>query len=184
MTNLHSSVTAKTESGNLPYVALTHKQQLTLREIVEKGLPHVSQPYLDLAEQIGANEQQVIDQIKQWQNSGLIKRFGIVVKHRQLGYTANAMVVWDIDNEDVEKIAGKLSLYDEVSLCYRRPRRLPEWPYNLFCMIHGTDRELVLGQIDKITKELALENVQKDVLFSYKAYKQNGARYTKKGQKS
>ncbi|WP_286266839.1 siroheme decarboxylase subunit beta [Thalassotalea atypica] len=170
--------------GQVPYCSLTEQQQVKLRAIIEQGLPQVAQPYLAIAKQIDATEQQVLEQVAMWQESGLIKRFGIVVKHRQLGYTANAMVVWNIADADVEKVASKLSLYDEVSLCYRRPRRLPDWPYNLFCMIHGTDRDLVLGQIDKITNELALEDVQKDVLFSYKAYKQNGARYGKNGQKS
>lgn len=160
---------------------LSEPQQLQLRAIIEKGLPHVSRPYLALAEQIKATEQAVMDQINFWQNSGLIKRFGLVVKHRQLGYKANAMVVWNIPDEHVEKIANQLSMYSEVSLCYRRPRRLPDWPYNLFCMIHGTERDIVLAQINKITEELNLASIEKDVLFSYKAYKQMGARYGKKG---
>ncbi len=159
---------------------LTVQQQLMLREALEKGLPISPQPYLDIANSINAQEAQVLNQIDLWQNDGLIKRFGVVVKHRQLGYTANAMVVWDIPNEQVDQIARQLSNRKEVSLCYQRPRRLPDWTYNLFCMIHGKSRTVVEQQIADISEQLGLEHIKKDVLFSNKAFKQNGARYRKR----
>ena len=160
--------------------ALSHIQQSALRKILEKGLPIANKPYLAIAEQIKAGEQQVIEQIAQWQNEGLIRRYGLVVKHRQLGYVANAMVVWDIIDEEVDDIAGKLSKRSEISLCYRRPRRMPDWPYNLFCMIHGKNRLEVERQIQNITEQLGLSHINKDILFSNKAYKQHGARYSNK----
>lgn len=160
---------------------LSSEQQQKLREILECGLPHVSQPYLTLAKQISATEAQVLAQISHWQTDGLVKRFGLVVKHRQLGYKANAMVVWNIADDQVESVAAKFSSCPEVSLCYRRPRRLPHWPYNLFCMIHGTDRSIVLAQIDAMVEKFSLQNIEKDILFSFKAYKQQGARYGRKG---
>lgn len=155
-------------------------QQASLRTLLENGLPILEKPFKFLAEKIGTNEELVLAQIQQWQADGLVKRFGIVVKHRQLGYVANAMVVWNIPDEEVDNIAGQLSTCSEVSLCYRRPRRLPDWPYNLFCMIHGKSRDKVEEQIAKITKKLSLSHIQKDILFSNKAYKQNGARYGKR----
>lgn len=150
-----------------------------LRKLIETGLPKQLQPYKNLAEIVNCSEQQVLEQIAKWQHTGLIRRFGLVVKHRKLGYNANAMVVWNIDNNKVDAIAAKLAKREEVSLCYRRPRRLPDWPYNLFCMIHGTDKNLVLQQIEDITQELALNHIEKDILFSYQAYKQKGASYHK-----
>jgi len=161
--------------------ALSVVQQQSLRAILEQGLPHVAQPYLQISRQLNATQAQVLAQISHWQQEGLVKRFGLVVKHRQLGFTANAMVVWNIADDKVSEVAQQLSSCTEVSLCYRRPRRLPDWPYNLFCMIHGTDRAIVLSQITAMTEKFALENVQKDILFSFKAYKQQGARYGKKG---
>ena len=169
----NSSLTESILSKN----KLLSHQQSALRCILEKGLPLISKPYQQLAEQLSLKESQVIGQIAQWQQEGLIKRFGLVVKHRQLGYIANAMVVWNIADENVDDIAGQLSKRDEISLCYRRPRRLPDWPYNLFCMIHGKSRAEVEKQIQTITQDLNLAAIEKDVLFSYKAYKQNGARY-------
>ena len=162
---------------------LSNRQQQQLRGILEQGLPKTIRPYITIAKQIQASQKQVIEQITQWQNEGLVKRFGLVVKHRQLGYKANAMVVWNVNDQQVDDVASLLSSRAEVSLCYRRPRRLPDWPYNLFCMIHGTEREIVLAQIDAMVREFSLENIEKDVLFSVKAFKQHGARYLKNENK-
>ncbi|MDX2370896.1 MAG: hypothetical protein QNK36_21250 [Colwellia sp.] len=164
---------------------LTEIEKIALRSTIEKGLPTHLSPYQAIAEQLALTEQQVIMQISFWQEEGLIRRFGLVIKHRKLGYNANAMVVWNIPDEDMDGIALKLAKCAPVSLCYQRPRRLPDWPYNLFCMIHGTDRALVLQQINQITEQLGLESIEKDILFSFKAYKQHGARYGKiKAEKS
>jgi len=171
---------------------LNKSQQALLRGMIEKGLPTTEKPFDKIAETLNVMPTQIIKQISQWQHNGLIRRFGLVVKHRKLGFNANAMVVWNIPDEFVDIIAGQLSTFDEVSLCYRRPRRLPNWNYNLFCMIHGTDRDVVLAQIAKITQQIIRENshlwhsakdLQQEILFSTKAYKQHGARYSKQQNK-
>jgi DNA-binding Lrp family transcriptional regulator len=159
--------------------ALTDVEKSTLRTFIEKGLPESLSPYQVVAQQLSLTEAQVIMQIAQWQQNGLIRRFGLVIKHRRLGYDANAMVVWNIPNDDMDNVAQQLAKCSPVSLCYQRPRRLPDWPYNLFCMIHGTDKALVLAQISQITEQLGLTDIEKDILFSFKAYKQHGARYAK-----
>jgi len=160
-------------------IHLTEIEKTALRGAIEKGLPTHLLPYQVIAKQLALTEQQVLMQISIWQEEGLIRRFGLVIKHRKLGYDANAMVVWNIPNKDMDAVALKLAKCDPVSLCYQRPRSLPDWPYNLFCMIHGTDRAFVLQQISHITEKLGLESIEKDILFSFKAYKQHGARYGK-----
>jgi DNA-binding Lrp family transcriptional regulator len=157
-------------------------QQEMLFAEIEQGLPLVSEPYFAIAQQISTpsdpvTEQQVINTIDAWQQQGLIRRFGLVVRHRKLGYNANAMVVWNIDSAKVDLIAQQLSQEPIVTLCYRRPRVLPHWPYNLFCMIHGKNREQVLAQLEDICKKYDLSHIDKNVLFSTIAYKQQGARY-------
>lgn len=159
---------------------LTEIQKTQLRKLIETGLPKLLQPYEKIAQAINSTEQQVVTQLTDWQKTGLIRRFGLVVKHRKLGYNANAMVVWNINSDKVDAIAAKLAKREEVSLCYRRPCRLPDWPYNLFCMIHGTDKDIVLQQIKEITAQLSLTDIEKDILFSFKAYKQKGASYLSK----
>jgi len=175
-----SNQTSKQPSTLNNNTRLTQIEKIALRAAIEKGLPMHLSPYQVIAEQLALSEQQVQMQIALWQEEGLIRRFGLVVKHRKLGYDANAMVVWNIPNDDMDNVAQRLAKCAPVSLCYQRPRRLPDWPYNLFCMIHGTDRALVLKQISQLTKQLGLESIQKDVLFSFKAYKQHGARYGKR----
>ena len=150
---------------------------LRLRQKLEEGLPLTPRPYLALAEQTGLTEQQVMDAVRHWQDQGLIKRSGLIVKHRTLGYRANAMVVWDVPDEQVSELGRALAAVPFVTLCYQRPRRLPDWPYNRFCMIHGVNRERVLGQLDQMIASHHLEQIPHAVLFSNKAYLQRGGRY-------
>jgi len=150
---------------------------LRLRKQLEQGLPLTARPYQTLAERTGLSEREVMSAITQWQEQGLIKRFGLVVKHRTLGYTANAMVVWNIPDEQVQALGKTMAGIPFITLCYQRPRQLPTWPYNLFCMIHGTSRVRVLAQLDSLITEYNLQNVQHSVLFSNKAYRQRGGRY-------
>nr|WP_305800389.1 hypothetical protein [Thiolapillus sp.] len=102
---------------------------------------------------------------------------GIVVRHHELGYTANAMVVWDVPDDQTRRVGKALGRHACVTLCYQRPRRLPEWPYNLFCMIHGKDRERVLNYLDSLVESEALQDIPHEVLFSGERFKQRGARY-------
>lgn len=144
---------------------------------LEAGFPLVPRPYAALAEQIGASEEEVIRRIGRLTGEGPIKRFGVVVRHHALGWTANAMVVWDIDDDRVEAVGRAMAAFPFVTLCYRRPRRPPAWPYNLFCMIHGRERATVLAQVEEIRAGLGLAADRHAVLFSRRRYKQTGARY-------
>lgn len=151
--------------------------QRSLIGILQGGLPMVSEPYREIAERLGTSEATIIEQISDWQTAGIIKRFGVVVRHHELGYTANAMVVWDIPDHQVEAIGQLLAKDQAVSLCYQRPRRLPDWHYNLFCMIHGKDRATVEAHIEQLAQQHGLQQVQRQSLFSLKRFKQRGAHY-------
>ena len=144
---------------------------------LQDGLPLVKQPYREIADRLGMTEQEVIRRIVGLVDSGIFKRFGVVVRHHELGYRANGMVVWDVPDERVALIGTMLAKQPEVRLCYRRPRQLPDWPYNLFCMIHGRDPEKVLAILSRISSDLDLDKYQREVLFSTHRYKQRGARY-------
>jgi len=167
------------QTGNFHFntEALSAWGLLRLRQHLEEGLPLTPRPYLELAQRSGLTEQQVLGAVEHWQQQGLIKRNGLVVKHRTLGYTANAMVVWDVPDESVSQLGKTLAAVPFVTLCYQRPRRLPDWPYNLFCMIHGVNRERVLGQLEQMIGTYNLSDIRHSVLFSNKAYLQRGGRY-------
>ncbi|KRT53914.1 siroheme decarboxylase subunit beta [endosymbiont of Ridgeia piscesae] len=144
---------------------------------IQGGLPLSSHPYAEVGERIGMREQEVIDRIAHLQREGVIKRLGIVVRHHELGYTANAMVVWDVPDGRLDEVGEKLSNESCVTLCYQRPRCLPGWPYNLFSMIHGKDRQRVLNYIESIIEAQGLAGIPHKVLFSGRRFKQRGARY-------
>ena len=101
---------------------------------------------------------------------------GVVVRHQELGYRANAMVVWALPEDRVTELGERIGALPFVTLSYRRPSR-PGWPYNLFTMIHGRDRTAVLAQVDRIKELCDLKAVDCAVLFSGRRFKQRGARY-------
>lgn len=152
----------------------TEKQLVAL---LQEGLPLVSRPFAELAARAGIPEAALREHVTRWIDDGTIKRFGVVVRHHELGYTANAMVVWDISDDRVDEIGRRLAGFDCVSLCYRRPRRLPAWPYNLFCMIHGRNRAGVLVRVSELARAVGIENARHRALFSRRRFKQRGARY-------
>jgi DNA-binding Lrp family transcriptional regulator len=144
---------------------------------LQEGLPLVSRPYAELGVRVGMTEEEVMVRLAKLLEQGVIKRLGVIVRHHELGYRANAMVVWDISDEQVTELGRKFGEFDFVTLCYRRPRWLPHWPYNLFCMIHGQDRETVKGLVRVLVDACGLQQVRRDILFSGRRFKQCGARY-------
>ncbi|VXC92972.1 AsnC family protein [Pseudomonas sp. 9Ag] len=156
---------------------LNDLQALQLRRLLEAGLPLAARPYQVLAERIGANEEAVLGQVRDWSESGLFRRVGLVLKHRAMGFRANAMLVMNIPDDQVDEVGRKLGQAAGVNLCYQRPRRLPDWPYNLFCMVHGREREQVCRLIDMMLAEHGLSDVPHQLLFSTRAFKQCGGRY-------
>jgi len=153
------------------------EHDLALLRAVEDGLPLVPRPFAELGARLGMPEGEVMARFWMLGKLGVIKRFGVVVRHHELGYRANAMVVWDIPDERVGEIGPRLGSFDFVTLCYRRPRRLPVWPYNLFTMIHGRDRDQVLARVAELVESCGLGEVAHQVLFSRRRFKQRGARY-------
>ncbi|MCQ4308934.1 AsnC family protein [Pseudomonas stutzeri] len=156
---------------------LNDLQAMHLRRLLEAGLPLAARPYQALAERIGASEQAVLEQVRHWSEDGLFRRVGLVLKHRALGFRANAMLVLNIPDEQVDEIGQRLGQAAGINLCYQRPRRLPDWPYNLFCMVHGREREQVCQLIENLLAEHGLSEVPHQLLFSTRAFKQCGARY-------
>ncbi len=157
---------------------LNPKQALALRRHLEGGLPRVSRPYQALAERIDADENQVLAQMHQWHEQGLFRRIGLVLNHRALGFTANAMLVLDVPDALIDEVGQRLGRAHGITLCYQRPRRLPQWRYNLFCMVHGRQRELVEAQIQALLEKHLLSDLPHQLLFSTHAFKQCGGRFT------
>ena len=157
------------------------EQDRALLAALEPGLPLVPRPYAALGKALAMDEAEVRRRLARLQAEGTVSRFGVVVRHHELGYRANCMVVWDVPDAAVAEAGRDLAELPFVTLCYRRPRRPPLWPYNLFCMIHGRDRDEVERQVVQAAETCGLTEVPRAQLFSTRRFKQRGARYRAAG---
>lgn len=149
----------------------------TLASALQEGLDLVPAPYAALGARAGITEGDVIAMLGEWLGTGIVKRLGLIVRHHELGYRANAMVVWDVPDDRVADCGRSIAAVPYVTLCYRRARCLPQWRYNLYCMIHGQSRAQVLAQVAELNVQCDLAAYPTAVLFSQHRFKQTAARY-------
>jgi len=142
----------------------------------QAGLPLVAEPYQQIAEELGATAEEVMQRMQRMLESGIIRRIGAVPNHYTLGFRGNGMTVWDVPDEKVVEYGEKIGALDFVSHAYHRPRFLPEWRYNLFAMVHGTNRDELKHKIDAIAEMLGEDNRAHEVLFSTRILKKTGLR--------
>ena len=140
------------------------------------GLPRVSRPYDVLAEQVDIPVDEVLRRLQRMLESGVIRRIGAVPNHYAIGYTANGMSVWDVDDERVDELGVAVGGLEFVTHCYRRPRRLPDWPYNLFAMVHSQNRDEVAARVAEIAILLGDACRAHDILYSTAILKKTGLR--------
>jgi DNA-binding Lrp family transcriptional regulator len=142
----------------------------------QAGLPLVSRPYQALAEQLGSSAAEIQSRLQRMLDTGMIRRIGAVPNHYAIGYTANGMSVWDVDDALVDAMGARIGALDFVTHCYRRPRSLPDWPYNLFAMVHGSNRAEVETKLAHIASLLGNACRAHDVLYSSRILKKTGLR--------
>jgi len=142
----------------------------------QAGLPLVVEPYAAVAQTLGISQQDLLARLQTMLADGRIRRIGAVPNHYALGYAANAMSVWDVADEAVEELGRAVGTLEFVSHCYRRPRRLPDWPYNLFAMVHGRSREETGRKVQAIRDLLGDALRAHDVLYSVRILKKTGLR--------
>lgn len=142
----------------------------------QAGLPLCREPYRAIAEQLGLTPEEVLARLEHLLTSGIIRRIGAVPNHYALGYRANGMSVWDVDDEAVSVLGPKVGALPAVSHCYRRPRHLPVWPYNLFAMVHARSRAEVETEVAAIAELLGPACRAHEVLYSTAILKKTGLR--------
>ncbi len=148
---------------------------------LQGGLPLDAEPWAAIARQTGLSEGVVMARVSRMLKAGAIRRIAAVPNHYKLGMIANGMTVWDVDDELVDRLGLAVGALSFVSHCYRRPRKLPDWPFNLFAMVHGSDR----GEVE--TKRAVIGNLlgeayrSSDILYSTRILKKTGMRLVHKG---
>ncbi len=143
---------------------------------VQSGLPLVARPYEAVGAMLGVDGERVRTRLAAMLQEGLVRRIGAVPNHYRLGFTANGMSVWDVADDQVDALARQVAQLTGVSHCYRRTRRLPEWPYNLFAMLHGRSRDEVQRQADVVAALLGPACRAHDILYSTEILKKTGLR--------
>ena len=146
-----------------------------LVDAVQDGLSLAARPYGVVADQIGLSEAQVMKGLQRLRCEGVITHMGVVVRHHELGYPANAMVAFDVPRARVDMVGERLARAAPVTRCYLRTRRPPAWPYNLCCTLHGRDRAEVMGWVDELLPDAA-GDLRRTVLFS-RRFRGHGALY-------
>ncbi len=142
----------------------------------QAGLPRVSRPYDLLAAQLDIGADEVLRRLQRMLDCGVIRRIGAVPNHYAIGYTANGMSVWDVDDSRIDELGVQVGALEFVTHCYRRPRRLPGWPYNLFAMVHSRNREEVAARVAQIATLLGDASRAHDILYSTAILKKTGLR--------
>jgi len=142
--------------------------------LIQADLPITKRPFLDLADQIGVDEEVVLRTLRRLHNDGTIRRFGATIRHQESGYRANAMVAWQVEEDRIDEIGQKMAFFDGVSHCYRRePHK--DWPYNLYTMIHGKTEKACYRMAEAISAATSVENYT--LLFSRDELKKTSMEY-------
>ena len=150
------------------------------RQIVlatQDGLPLHPRPYEVIANQLGRSAAEVMQRMRRMQQTGIIRRIGAVPNHYALGYRGNGMTVWDVPDEHIDELGRQVGELEFVSHCYHRPRHLPDWPYNLFAMVHAPTRDEALQLVESIATLLGEHDRGHAVLFSSRILKKTGLRF-------
>jgi siroheme decarboxylase len=152
---------------------LTDRDKDFIREL-QKDLKIIPEPFKALAENLGITTTELFAKAKEYEQIGVMRRFAAILRHRDAGFYGNGMVVWNVPEEEIDKIGYKLASFPQVSHCYRRPV-YQDWRFNLFSMIHARTSDAA----EKIAAEMSEIVGIKDyrILFSLREFKKERVRY-------
>jgi siroheme decarboxylase len=145
-----------------------------LLRLTQAGLPLCADPWSALAKQLDSNTDEVLARLRAMLAAGAVRRIGAVPNHYRLGLRGNGMSVWDVPDDMAVSLGREIGRLDCVSHCYLRPRHADVWPYNLFAMLHGGDREVVYARAKQIEQRLGRFCRGHDILFSSAVLKKTG----------
>ncbi|HKJ51968.1 MAG TPA: Lrp/AsnC family transcriptional regulator [Gammaproteobacteria bacterium] len=145
-------------------------------QATQAGLPLEAEPYTVVAHECGCDTPTLLQRMRRMLERGVIRRIGAIPNHYKLGLKGNGMSVWDVDDSRLPELGAHVGRLDFVSHCYERPRHPPLWPYNLFAMIHGHDRDEVNAKVEQVAEMLGDDSRRHEVLFSTRILKKSGLR--------
>ncbi|WP_027364229.1 siroheme decarboxylase subunit beta [Desulfotruncus alcoholivorax] len=152
---------------------LNKLEKQIIREL-QTDIPLVPEPYRLIAEKLGISEQELMDIITKMIDRGIIRRFGAALRHQDLGFVANAMVVWEVPEAKISEVGQKMAEFKEVTHCYQRPSR-PGWPYTLFTVVHGLNKDECREKAQVIAGATGIHKYE--LIFSTKELKKSSMKY-------
>ncbi len=152
---------------------LTGLEKRIIHEL-QKDLPVEKSPFATIAAKLGIREEELITHIKRFVDAGIIRRFGATIYHHRSGFEANVMVAWKVPENKLDEIGGKMANFSEVTHCYARIT-YPNWPYNLYTMIHGRNKEECLEVVRRISEATGIKIYR--LLFTENTFKRTSPEY-------
>ncbi len=142
--------------------------------LIQEDIPITKRPYLEMAEKIGISEDVLLENLQALCDRGVIRRYGATLRHQKSGFSANAMVAWEVDEERVDEVGKKMASFRQVSHCYRR-NPTQDWPYNLYTMVHARDEASCRSIAKRISDETSVDKYS--LLFSRRELKKTSMKY-------
>lgn len=151
----------------------TEEDKEFIREL-QKDLEIVDKPFSKVAQNLGMTEEQIFDKLRSYEEIGVMRRFAAILRHRDVGFVANGMIVWKVPEERITDVGRKLGAFPQVSHCYQRPV-YPDWPYNVFSMIHCKSEDEAQEMAKTIQKQINVDDYK--ILFSAREFKKTRVEY-------
>ncbi|NVL89493.1 MAG: Lrp/AsnC family transcriptional regulator [Desulfobacterales bacterium] len=154
-----------------PKLAKVEKKIISL---IQADIPVTKRPFLEIAEQIGVEEGVVLETLQKLYDEGTIRRFGATIRHQVSGFEANAMVAWQVDEDQIDEVGEMMAAFEGVSHCYNR-NPVKGWPYNLYTMIHEKTEEACYKMAEAMATMTSVKNYT--LLFSREELKKTSMNY-------
>ena len=162
----------KKEIKNIKFTP-TEQDKEFIREL-QKDMEIIDRPFLNAAKKLGLTEEQLFEKMKYYEDIGVMRRFAAILRHREVGFTANGMIVWNVPDEKISEVGSKLGAFPQVSHCYQRPT-YPDWPYSVFSMIHCKSENEAGEMAKTIQNQIRVDDYK--ILFSTREFKKTRVEY-------
>ena len=157
---------------NVPFKA-TERNKRIIREL-QKDLEVVERPFTGMAARLEMTEEQLFEQAREYEKTGVMRRYAAILRHRDAGFLANGMIVWKVSDDMIKETGETLGSFPQVSHCYQRPA-YPDWPYTVFSMIHCKTRREAAKVASKIQSHIRIPEYR--ILFSEREFKKSRVAY-------
>jgi len=151
----------------------TEQDKDFIREL-QKDMEIIDEPFVKAANNLGITETELFEKMKQYEDIGVMRRFAAILRHRQIGFTANGMIVWKVPEDRISEVGAKLGAFPQVSHCYERPT-YSDWPYNVFSMIHCKTHDEANEMAKTIKNQIQVDDYR--ILFSSREFKKTRVEY-------